>query len=289
MDYRRGLDLARIVAAFFVIWDHLHAPGWQAGDTALGLFLFLAAFLTVQSYERNPGTGFWRKRAARLLVPWLFWCVFYRVLDDVMSDGPFILLSDPLTLITGPHFHLWFLPFTAIWMVAATLLSQHVRSRITLAMAMGGLVALAVPLGWVLTNRQFDLPVLQWAFALPLFLLGALHAIALRLDAAWLTWAAAATMSAIVVVLHPEFCAVQAILTLVVFEFFWRLPIRATWPTTAAGYAFGVYLLHPFFILVAYKLFGVDVAPIPAALFTFACTLVATGAFLRLPVLNRFV
>ena len=56
----------------------------------------------------------------------------------------------------------------------------------------------------------------------------------------------------------------------------------------AAGKGFGVYLLHPFFMLVAYKVFGVEVNPIPAALFTFACTLIATEIIHRTPFLNRF-
>lgn len=286
--YRRGLDLGRIVAAFFIVWDHAHAPGWQIGYTALALFLFLTAFLAMQSYERRPGPGFWHKRAVRLLMPWLFWCAFYRVVYEVLSDAPFALLSDPFTLITGPYFHLWFLPFTAVWLVLVPLLSRAIRTPTMLAAAMVALVAISVPLGTVHAGMAFELPVVQWAYSLPLFLLGALHAIALRLNAAWMTWAAAAAISALLVALYPEFWAAQAILALVVFDLLWRLPIKATWPTTAAGYAFGVYLLHPFFMLVAYKLFGVEIDPIPAALFTFACTLVATEIIHRTPVLNRF-
>ena len=62
--YRRGLDLGRITVAFFIVWDHAHAPGWQIGYLALALFLFLTSFLAVQSYERRPGPDFWRKRCA---------------------------------------------------------------------------------------------------------------------------------------------------------------------------------------------------------------------------------
>lgn len=286
--YRRGLDIGRITAAFFIVWDHAHAPGWQIGYLALALFLFLTSFLAVQSYERRPGPGFWRKRAVRLLMPWLFWCAFYRVIYEILSDAPFQWLSDPYSLITGPYFHLWFLPFTAVWLVLIPPMSRLIQSQTALAAAMILLVAVSVPLGTVHAGMAFELPVVQWAFSLPLFLLGGFHAIALRLGAGWMSWVAATAISAVLVALYGEFWGAQALLALIVFEVLWRLPIKATWPTFAAGYAFGVYLLHPFFMLVAYKVFGVEVNPIPAALFTFACTLVATEIIHRTPFFNRF-
>lgn len=286
--YRRGLDLGRIVAAFFIVWDHAHAPGWQIGYLALALFLFLTAFLAVQSYDRRPGPGFWQKRAVRLLMPWLFWCAFYRVVYEVISDEPFRLLSDPLTLITGSYFHLWFLPFTAIWLVSVPMMSRHITNRRRLALVLAVFVAASVPMGLVHAHQAFNTPVVQWAYSLPLFLLGGLHAVALRLNAGWMTWAAAALLSAILVALYPAFWAAQAVLALAAFTALWHLPIRGSWPTTAAGYAFGVYLLHPFFMLVAFKLLGTDMNPITGALFTFVAAVAATEVIHRTPVLNRF-
>ena len=69
--YNRALDLARFVAAFGIVWDHARAPYADVGYTALALFLILASFLGMGSYERSGGPGFWAARAQRIALPWL--------------------------------------------------------------------------------------------------------------------------------------------------------------------------------------------------------------------------
>jgi len=291
--YRRGIDLARITAAFFIVWDHAHAPGWKIGYLALALFLMLTAFLSLQSFERSEargeGAGFWKKRAVRLLMPWIFWCAVYRLVHEVVSDDPrpLPILGDPWSLLIGPSFHLWFLPFVALALPAVSALSHWVRGRQQLALACIGLVALSLPLQWVHADGTVPEPMPQWAFSLPLFLFGILHAIAARLGAQWMTLGAAAVVSIVSMAFWPDFWAGQMLLAALVFEIAWRAPIRGSWPTVLAGYAFGVYLMHPFFMLVAYKLFGVEIDPIAGALFTFACAALATEAFHRLPYLRQ--
>ncbi len=195
--YRRGVDLARITAAFFIVWDHAHAPGWKIGYLALALFLMLTAFLSLQSYERSEakgqGAGFWKKRAIRLILPWLFWCLAFRVVHQVVSDGPQPLLGDPWTLLIGPSFHLWFLPFVALALPAVPFLSHAIQTRGHLLIACTILVALSLPLQWLHAEGTVPEPLPQWAYSLPLFLFGILHAIALRLDATSMTLTAAGT------------------------------------------------------------------------------------------------
>ncbi len=72
-------------------------------------------------------------------------------------------------------------------------------------------------------------------------------------------------------------------LSAVVFEVLWRLDLRSLLLASLGRLAFGIYLVHPFFMLVAYKLFGGGVNAVFAALFTFALSAGATYLLRRLP------
>lgn len=295
--YKRSLDLARFVAAFGIVWDHARAPYADVGYTALALFLVLASFFAMGSYARNGGPGFWATRAKRIAIPWLFWCAAYRVIYEVVSDEPFALLSEPFTLLIGPSIHLWFLPFDMIALLLIPVLSNWLRSPRDLKIASLLLVSVALPLGWLhaqvglagwfvsMANAPQPLP--QWYYSLPIFLYGALAAAGHRMGVVWMPLTAAAVISASLFVASPEFASVQMILAALVFEAVWRITIPGTWPTKLASYAFGIYLMHPAFMLLAFKLFGVDVNRSFAGLFTFFGAWAATAIFQRLPGLNR--
>lgn len=298
-EYRRSLDLARFVAAFGIVWDHARAPYADVGYTALSLFLILASFLAMGSYERSGGPGFWASRAKRIVVPWLFWCLAFRIVHEVMSDEPFVLLSEPFSVLIGPSIHLWFLPFDMIALLLIPIFSTWIRSERELIMSCLLLVCVAIPLGWL--HAQVGLegwlysmskapqPLPQWYFALPIFMYGAFAAAGHRLGKTFYPLAAAFVVSAALMVIQPGFASVQMFLAAVIFEALWRFKIVGTWPTKLASYAFGIYLMHPAFMLVAFKLFGADVDRSLAALFTFFAAWAGTWMFQRLPFLNRMV
>ena len=297
--YRRSVDLARFLAAFGIVWDHARAPFADVGYLALSLFLVLTSYLAVGSFERSDGRGFWLARAARIAVPWLVWCAVFRVVIEVLADTPLPLLSDPWTLLIGPSIHLWFLPFVMIALVVIPVLSRGIQSQRSLALCCAGLVAMSLPLGllhaeaaptaWFISAGPFPQPFPQWFYSVPLFLFGALLAIARRLEASWMVMATAAVISGALFYRVPEFASVQLILTAVVFELVWRINIAGRWPTVLAGYAFGIYLMHPAWMLVAFKLFGPDVDRAAAALFTFASAWAATWVLQKLPYVQRVV
>jgi peptidoglycan/LPS O-acetylase OafA/YrhL len=297
--YNRALDLARFVAALGIVWDHARAPYADVGYTALALFLILASFLGMGSYERSGGPGFWASRARRIAVPWLFWCAVYRIVYEVVSDAPFALLAEPFTLLIGPSIHLWFLPFDMIALLAIPYLSRWLRRPLDLARACGLLVVVALPLGWLHADvgisgwfiglSQPPQPLPQWYYSAPIFLYGAVAAAGHRLGLIWMPLATAAVISAVLFVAAPEFASLQMILAALVFEVIWRVKITGVWPTRLASFAFGIYLLHPAFMLVAFKAFGPDVDRSLAALFTFFAAWAATAMMQRLPIFARFV
>lgn len=295
-DYRRGIDLLRFVAAAGIVADH--AMGWWfVGYPALGVFLILTSYFSVGSYLRSGSERFWVSRAVRLLKPWLFWCLFYRLVWEVVSDAPFTLLSDPFTLLIGPSIHLWFLPFAALALVFVPAIARDVTTRPALALASVAVALMWVGLGlihaeagvaeWIIPGGAgLPQPFPQWAFALPIYLWGALAAVAHRLNATWIPLLAAAVGSAMMTALHFDQASWQLILSALIFEAVWRIRGGDVWMTKAAGYAFGLYLLHPFFELVGYKLFGSDMAPAVGFTVAFFGALLGTWIARHLPVLR---
>lgn len=299
VGYRRSVDLARFLAAFGIVWDHARAPYADVGYLALALFLVLTSFLAMGSFARSDGTKFWFARAQRIAAPWLFWCLVYRLVYEVISHGTPRLLTDPWTLLIGPSIHLWFLPFVMVALITIPTISRLVTTPQLLALACLALVVVSLPLGlmhaklaptaWFMNAGGFAQPLPQWFFSFPLFLFGALLAAAKRLQLGWMPMLAAAVVSAALWAMAPEFASIQMALVAVVFEIVWRINIRGSWPTWLAGFAFGIYLLHPAVMLVAYKLFGADVNRSFAALFTLFGAWAITALMQRIPVLNRFV
>jgi len=297
--YRRSVDLMRFLAAFGIVWDHARAPFADIGYLALSLFLVLTSFLAVGSFERSDGSRFWIARASRIALPWLVWCAVFRVVVEVLSDTALPLLSDPWTLLIGPSIHLWFLPFVMVALVVVPVLSRGIRTPRALAVGCAGLVVISLPLGllhaevsplaWFVNAGPFPQPFPQWFYSIPLFLFGALLAIARRLEASWMVHVTAAVISGTLFVRVPEFASIQMILTAAVFEAVWRINITGRWPTVLAGYAFGIYLVHPAWMLVAFKLFGPEVDRSAAALFTFATAWAATWALQRLPFARQVI
>ncbi|WP_225028179.1 acyltransferase family protein [Xinfangfangia pollutisoli] len=298
-DYRRAIDLLRFVAAAGIVLDHTLA--WAVvGYTALGLFLILTSYFGVGSYLRSGGERFWSSRARRIAVPWLFWCAVYRLIWEVISDAPFQLLSNPFTLLIGPSIHLWFLPFAMLALVFIPTIARDVATVTQLRAASVVLAFMAVTLGliharaglegWLIPNGgTIPQPVPQWAYSLPFYIWGALASVGHRLKASWIPLLWAAIGSVILTLIEPGLASYQLILCAVIFEAVWRAPQLGIWATQLAGYAFGIYLMHPAFALLGYKLFGADASKTVIFLISFFGAWAGTWVFKRLPVLKGMV
>jgi len=118
-----GLDAARVLATFGVVWVHtLEIQGQDPAINTLGRFgtsfyALAAVFLAARSLLNRATTqplDVIRRRAKRLLIPFALWCAIYAAFyfSTMMPQG------HPIAAITrywGPLFgtapHLWFLPF----------------------------------------------------------------------------------------------------------------------------------------------------------------------------------
>jgi len=116
-----------VAAAFAVICAHvairvvedvpdIHSTAWWAGNLwgaasrwGVDAFIMASGALLLDPSKEEPLGVFYRKRAARVLIPLLFWSAFYLGLRAVFGSG---LTREALlnALLTGkPYYHLWYL------------------------------------------------------------------------------------------------------------------------------------------------------------------------------------
>ncbi|MFM2366501.1 MAG: hypothetical protein RIR95_1109 [Pseudomonadota bacterium] len=168
--FKDSIELARFVAAFGVVMAHaVLSPKDWFGHTALSLFLILSAFLMAQSFLRTKGPFLLWPRVKRLLMPWLFWSAFYRIINLRVSDDPdrFSLLTDPWTLLSGGFFHLWFLPFVAVAMLFVAPVGRFVQTPIRLMIASAVLLAFSFPIICAHEYMAWPAPIPQWLYCIP--------------------------------------------------------------------------------------------------------------------------
>ena len=292
VNHRQSLDLGRFIAAFGVVVAHvLASPRDWVGHLSLGLFLILTGFLAVQSALRAGGAYPWIARARRLALPWLFWAVVYRVIDMRVSDAPerFELLSDPWTLLIGPSIHLWFLPFVMLATVLVAPACHWIKTPRALAVASVGLVVIGLPLFYIHKAGHLPEPLPQWCFALPIYGYGLLIGLGHRLEKPVYPFAAIVVLTVLIYLLIGEPWALQCLVAAVAFEVFWRVPMRHRLLPAMGKAAFGIYLMHPFFLLVLHKFTAADLGVWTSILAAFLMSWAATAVALRVPYLRRMV
>jgi surface polysaccharide O-acyltransferase-like enzyme len=120
-------DTLRVISTYAVVWLHVSAPVvtnchpigtgvWWIGNAAdafsrwcVPIFVMMSgALLLSQSSESDP-LGFYRRRAVKLLVPLLFWSLFY-IGWTSYQEGQVDVYRAAKSVIAGyPYYHLWYL------------------------------------------------------------------------------------------------------------------------------------------------------------------------------------
>jgi peptidoglycan/LPS O-acetylase OafA/YrhL len=182
-----GLDAVRFLAIAGIVWRHAAETTSDApGFFGVPFFLIVSLLLlgrSVGGRSDEPVLPLLRRRAARLYVPFLFWCVVYEGLRQAKALRHGEFNTDALTpyaLLGGTARHLWFLPFLLLCMcVAIPLLTWAARSirrgtiiGVVAVVAAAVVIALPVPTkltGTLPPDQEFSLSFYQ---AVPAALLG---------------------------------------------------------------------------------------------------------------------
>lgn len=284
-ERRHSVDAMRVVAAFGIVWAHMQAPGMGEGYVALSLFATLTAFLSLRSYERGGARRFWLGRLVRFLLPWLAWSGAF-LLVAAARDGGWRAVVEAeagrFWPLIGPSLHLWFLPFVLLASPLVPLASRALTDETRLWAASALLAPLALGALWLHDRAGLPAPWAQWAFALMPTLYGLLSAAGHRVGSLHgpLAFAALAGLGS---ALGWGSLAGPALLgSCLLFEGVWRLRVRGAALPALGALAFGVYLVHPVFMLAWFRL-APDAPAALGAVAVFAASLLAAAAIRRLP------
>ena len=278
----------RFVAAFGIVWAHMQAPFSAEGYVALALFLILIGFLSVRSLARGGIRRFWLGRLIRFFLPWLVWSALFGGLLILRGGWANAVPVDPFRLLIGPSIHLWFLPFVVLTSPLVIVMQQRVNS-----VGQVWLVALGTVPAAVLAIRAHDSsglpePIAQWAFAtMPLFY-GLLSAVAHHRQATVAPMVFATLTCGIAYVGFDSPIAPFLFLAAVGFETLWRITVQMPRLARLGELSFGIYLVHPVFILVWYHFAGSDRPAAFGAIAVFIASAMCT-AILRLVPMGRVI
>ncbi len=173
-----GIDLCRGLAAFAVILVHSGDETWGIPITeqarqfrylfyfAVPFFLAASFYFSTKKSPLNIAISFWQKKMQRILVPYLFWSLFYLIFKSIvffMSDRTSEiqkLLSDPLAIILfgGASYHLYFLPLLASGTLLLCLANYFTQKQNPLALlSLFSVLSIVVYQLLLASNNSFDL------------------------------------------------------------------------------------------------------------------------------------
>lgn len=262
-----GFDLLRFLAVAAVIWFHTHAPGSEYTLWHVPTLVIISAVLACESCKNLYGPGFIRKRASRILLPWLFWCAVFGGIDLVryFATGRSILMErSGMFLLAGTALHLWFLPFIFVVTVFAAYLRGFViRDSQTMRITFVALLFLAsiLLLFWVeksLFWRSYPVPFIQWAAAAPAVCLGVLLGVAIPSDlrilggerGVSLLFGIAGGLTLLIATGFTGMAFYSLVACgLVLLANVWRGTESPKWLAFVGSITMGVYLVHPLLIM----------------------------------------
>lgn len=296
VDRRHSVDFLRFIAAFGIVWAHMLTPDPSAtvGYASLALFLMLVPYLSILHIERKterPGRFRGLVRIRRIALPWIFWSIVFKALIALQMRDPaqFFQLNEPRWLLIGPTIHLWFLPFILLATAIFVPLSRRIDTARTLWVACGCAVVISIASLYFHDSGRALEPFAQWAFSLPPFLYGLLAAYGEKLDAPWPPALFLISVTVGFWILGSGFWPPFFLLALAALHLALTFEVRNPLFVKLGSLAFGIYLIHPFFMLVWYFLVQGGANNTAGAVFVFTASAVATAIMRRMPMVREVV
>lgn len=285
-----SLELLRFVSAAGIVWCHINPPKGLFVVSPLPMFLVLTSVLAVGSLQRSGPQRFLSSRLRRIAVPWVAWSIFYMFVNMALHRdwrGP--MISDSaLSFLIGSTIHLWFLPFVLLISVPIALFVPLIEDATGLIIFTAILVPLSVLNLHLHANHALPDPFGQWTFSFSSVCLGILLALGPRHNMRYVAFVYVMLVAALGVEYGSIDDAGQLITAILVYEFLSRVQWNHVWMLQLGRLSFGLYLLHPFFMLVYYKFFAGTPIVFGVGL-VIVLTCITTLMLLRIPYLRKLV
>jgi hypothetical protein len=265
MNYRLDIELFRIISAFGIVWFHSHLEGGDVGYAGLIYFTILSLYLSGDGRDVIH-------RLKRLMLPWLFWCLFYGFINLLIAK-PFIDTNNGLLagILTGPRIHLWYIPFICITLISFDLIKKNISVLlIGYASALIAFISLITVFLWRDPANSLGTPWAQHFHAFPAIFIGASFWAFERVESMFRIVFMLLLLSAAAINLNISGVGVTYIIGIALFCPILFLPPWLKCPykiTKISNLTLGIYLLHPFVFMVFFKLHFYPGFYLPIAVF----------------------
>jgi len=170
-----SVDVIRTVAIAAVIFLHATADltviqmnqfeivRWATNDVyqsvgrmCVPLFVMLSGALLLQPEKHDTLVSFFKKRWARIGLPWIFWGAVYFAWDFLVNQQPLTSKAVVQGILTGPYYHFWYLYMLLglylLTPVMRLLLPKVKRVTIKCYLGLWFIGAAILPFAFALTN-----------------------------------------------------------------------------------------------------------------------------------------
>jgi peptidoglycan/LPS O-acetylase OafA/YrhL len=278
-----NIERLRILSAFGVASFHTH--GWF--PRSIGVVGFIILLLSYCAFVVNKPEPYSvskvaKRKARRLLKPWLFWSIIFGGLGlakMVHENVSFSEVFSPTMLLTGTRTHLWFLPFAFVAALLLVLIHRRIvdiRDSITIttAITIGALCVFICSI--IQSHLHPPKPLAQWILGLPAipigFAIGRIKIleraedrkkyfvfIILSILAACVGCVAFDRLSHGIWLNYSSKFAIRYFVSLIIFcaALHWRGTLDVV-SESIASLSYGIYLIHPL-VLVPFYQFSIAV------------------------------
>lgn len=173
-----NVERLRVLAMLEIVRYHDHGDRLAVvGGLGLPTFLLLTnLFNCTLTHKRGP-QQFMQDKRKRLVVPWIFWSLFYGAFLAISAyrhQEPISEVFEWNMILAGTSSHLWFVPFafaSAALVAGAQHLTRNLPNRATgfVALAVGTVILIGLGL---LPEREYIAPIPQWLLSTPSAFLG---------------------------------------------------------------------------------------------------------------------
>ena len=289
MKKRADIELLRVLSTFGIVWFHSGAQGQEFAYSGLIVFLIVSMYLGGKSGAGDMPTV--RRRAERLIVPWLVWFVFYSGLNVFRSLPVFAAEHGLIAgVLAGPSIHLWYMPFIFICLLTLDVVKGHVsQSAISIGSGVLALLVIAATPLWRSPSMELISPLPQWAHASAAIFIGVFVLYLDKISRVGSSLLILAMLACVIYMIPYSGIGIPYLIGLVaVLVVASRLlEVLSVDVSFVSECTLGVYFVHVFVLLVFFKFGLFQGAFLPVAVFVIA-TLAVMALRKLLPGLAKY-
>lgn len=248
MKIRQDIEILRFLSAFGIVMFHAKTKGACVGYSGLIFFVVLSVFLTGRFVSI-------KKRARRLLVPWVICSIFYGVLNLIIQK-PFISLNNGLVagILFGTQYHLWYLPFVFVVLVVIDAIKTKLP-KFVVSYIGGVLAVIALMSSWFWRGPSIELgyPWAQYAHAIPGVFVGMFFYGFGATDKKYGILLLILLLLGTLVSIPLSGVGLPYLIVVVLFSVILFYPVTLSEHfniTKISSLSFGIYLIHPLFLTI---------------------------------------